>query len=76
MRAYIDHPVDHEVPDSEVVIIEVSVADELVEDPGVVLDPHGVQHRLRELVAQEVAVRCHVVGRDKGVVDHCKQKSY
>ena len=67
----IDHAVYHAVPVPEHVVLEVSVVDELVDDAGVVLDAEGVQHRLRELVPQEVAVRGHVVGLDEGVVDHC-----
>ena len=63
--AHIDHPVDHEVPDAEVIVSEVSVADELVEDAGVVLDAHRVQHGLCELVAEEVAVGGHIIGRDE-----------
>ena len=70
--AYIDHAIDHEVPNTKVIISKVSVADELIEDPGVVLDPHGVQHGLSELVAEEVAVCGHIIGGDEGVVDHCK----
>ena len=65
LMAYIDHSIDHKVPDAQVVVSEVSVADELVEDAGVVLDAHGVQHGLGELVAEEVAVSGHVIGRDE-----------
>ena len=63
--AHIDHPVDHEVPDAEVIVSEVSVADELVEDAGVVLYAHRVQHGLCELVAEEIAVCGHIIGSDE-----------
>ena len=63
--AHIDHSIDHKIPDTEVIVSEVSVADKLVEDASVVLDAHRVQHGLGELVAEEVAVCGHVIGRNE-----------